>query len=83
MAINPTRHSSLVEEPPRDIAEQFGDDCLATIQTPPQGDDPERRLRAEALVAVADGRREPLEQLRSISSSASAAPATTSQLPKV
>ena len=66
MVIHPTEHSSLAEKPPRDIAELFGDDSLARIQTPPQGDDPaaERRLRAEALVAVAEGRREPLEQLR-------------------
>lgn len=58
--------SSLVEAPARDVADPPGD-FLALIQTPPQGDDPaaERRRRAEQLVAVADGRREPLEQLRS------------------
>jgi hypothetical protein len=56
----------LVEEAAPDIAELLGEDSFARIQTPPQGDDPatERRLRAEALVAVADGRREPLEQIR-------------------
>jgi hypothetical protein len=59
--------SSLVEDVARDIAELVGEDFLARIQTPPQGEDPaaERRRRAEALVAVVDGRREPLEQFRS------------------
>jgi hypothetical protein len=62
----PQARSSLVEDVARDTAELLGEDFFAEIQTPPQGEDPaaERRRRAEALVAVADGRREPLEQLR-------------------
>jgi hypothetical protein len=66
MVVSPQRRSTLVEEAERDIAELLGDESFAMIQTPPQGDDPsaERRLRAEALVAVAEGRREPLENLR-------------------
>jgi hypothetical protein len=60
------RRSSLVEEPQRDVSELLGEASFTMIQTPPQGDDPsgERRRRAEALVKVAAGRREPLEQLR-------------------
>jgi hypothetical protein len=59
--------SSHVENVACDIAELLGEDFFAQIQTPPQGEDPaaERRRRAEALVAVADWRREPLELLRS------------------
>jgi hypothetical protein len=59
--------SSHVENVACDIAELLGEDLFAQIQTPPQGEDPaaERRRRAQALVAVADWRREPLELLRS------------------
>jgi hypothetical protein len=62
----PEQRTSLADEDARDIAELLGEHAVARIQTPPQGDDPaaERRLRAEALVAVAGGRPEPLERLR-------------------
>ena len=67
MVATPQARSTLVEDIARDIAELLGEVFFAEIQTPPQGEDPaaERQRRAEALVAVADGRREPLEQLRS------------------
>jgi hypothetical protein len=63
----PQARSSLVEDVGRDIAELLGEVFFAEIQTPPQGEDPAAawRGRAEALVAVADGRRDPIEQLRS------------------
>jgi hypothetical protein len=58
---------SLPEAPACDIAEPSEDDLLAQTQIPPQGDEPaaDRRRRAEGLVAIAHGRRELLEQLRS------------------
>ena len=67
MAATPQQRSSSLDDAGRDIADLLGDDAFAQIQTPPQGWDPapERRRRAELLVAVADRRREPLEQLRS------------------
>ena len=59
--------SSLLEEPARDIDQFPEDNCLAQIRIPPRGEDPAAagRRRAEGLVAIACGRREPLEQLRS------------------
>jgi hypothetical protein len=66
VAATPLQRSTLADEDARDIVELLGEDSIARIQTPPQGDDPaaERRLRVEALVDVADGQREPLEGLR-------------------
>jgi hypothetical protein len=58
--------SSPAEEAALDITVLLGKESFELIQTPPPGDDPaaERRRRAEALAALANGRREPLEQLR-------------------
>jgi hypothetical protein len=64
----PTTHepSSLEEEGVLEIADLLGRESFELIQTPPPGDDPavERRRRAEVLAVAADGRREPLQQLR-------------------
>ena len=59
--------SSVLEEPRRDIAHLPEDNLFAPDDSPPQGEGSaaERRRRAEGLVAIAYGRREPLEELRS------------------
>jgi hypothetical protein len=58
----PTR----VEESRREIAEILDDDHLVRMHGSALHGDPaiERRRRVEALVRAADGRREPLEELR-------------------
>jgi hypothetical protein len=58
--------SSVLEEPPCDIAQFPADNLFAQNDSPPQGEGSgaERRRRAEGLVAIAYARREPLEELR-------------------
>ena len=65
MVATTQERSSRVEEV-FDIADLLGQAFFELIQTPPPVDDPgsERRRRAEALAAVADGNRGLLEQLR-------------------
>jgi hypothetical protein len=59
--------SSVLEEPPHDIVHFHENNLFAQNDSPPQGEGSaaERRRRAEGLVAIACGRREPLEALRS------------------
>lgn len=59
--------SSRMDDPSHPVVQFPGDDLLAQIQIPSQGEDPvaARRLEAEELVSMAGGRRKLLERLRS------------------
>jgi hypothetical protein len=57
--------STHADEPAGEVADVLDHDFPARIDPLPRDPDDERRRRVEALVSMADGRPEPLEELRS------------------